>query len=86
MSNTEKWNETLVDKRVTYSVEVNGRFVIVEDVPARVNAETGERYFSPEAVELLQQAVRGQYRPVHVVETPVYAYSAFESDKPLRRS
>ena len=47
------WNETLVEKRVTYSVEVNGRFVIVEDVPARVNAETGERYFSPETVELL---------------------------------
>ena len=86
MSNREKWNETLVEKRVTYSVEVNGRFVIVEDVPARVNAETGERYFSPETVELLQQAAWGQYRPVRVIETPVYAYSAFQSDKPLQPS
>ena len=86
MSNREKWNETLVEKRVTYSVEVNGRFVIVEDVPARVNAETGERYFSPETVELLQQAAWGQYRPVRIIETPVYAYSAFEPDKSLRHS
>ena len=86
MVNDNVWNETLVEKRVTYSVEVNGRFVIVEDVPARVNVETGERYFSPETVELLRPAAWGQYRPVRVVETPVYEYSAFESDKPLRRS
>lgn len=86
MVNDNVGNEALVEERVTYSVEVNGRFVIVEDVPARVNVETGERFFSPETVELLQQAVWERYRPVRVVETPVYAYRAFESDKPLRRS
>lgn len=80
MSNREKWNETLVEKRVTYSVEVNGHFVIVEDVPARVNVETGERSFFPETVELLQQAVWERYRPIRVIETPVYEFTAFESD------
>ena len=63
MPDNELWNETFVEKRVTYSVEVNGRFVIIEDVPARVNVETGERYFSPETVELLQQAVLGTVSP-----------------------
>ena len=57
------WSETLIEKRVMYSIEVDGRFIIIEDVPARVNGETGERYFSPETVERLQQAVCQWFRP-----------------------
>ena len=56
-SKNEEWSETLVEKRVTYSIEVAGRFVIIADVPARVNVETGEQHFSPETVEHLQQTV-----------------------------
>ena len=82
----EVWHETLVEKKVTYSIEVDGRFVIIEDVPARVNIETGERYFSPETVERLQQAVWERYRPVRTIETPVYEYTAFVSDEPLQSS
>lgn len=57
MPDNEEWSETLVEQKVTYSLEVDGQFVIIEDVPARVNVETGEKYFSPETVERLQQAV-----------------------------
>ena len=53
------WNEPLVEQTVTYHIEVNGRLLLVENVPARVNVETGERYFAPETVERLQQAVWG---------------------------
>ena len=67
----------MVEKRVTYSIEVDGRFIIIEDVPARVNVETGERYFSPETVERLQQVVWEQHRPIRVIETPVYEFTAF---------
>ena len=69
MTGNKVWNETLVKKRVTYSIEVDGRFVIIEDVPARVNIETGEKYFSPETVERLQQAVWERCRPVRTIET-----------------
>ena len=86
MSDNEMYNEALVEKKVTYSIEVNGQFIIIEDVPARVNVETGERYFSPETVERLQQAVWKQYRPIRTIETPVYEYAAFASDKPLQPS
>ena len=86
MPDNETWNETLVEKKVTYSIQVDERFVIIEDVPARVNLETGERYFSPETVECLQQAVWEQYRPVRTIETSVYEYAAFVSDKPLQSS
>ena len=76
MPDNEVWSETLVEKSVTYSIKVDGRFVIIEDVPARVNVETGEKYFSPETVERLQQAVWEQCQPVRTIETSVYEYAA----------
>ena len=41
---------------MTYLIEIGGRLPLVENVPARVTVETGERYFSPESLERLQQA------------------------------
>lgn len=67
--------ERLVERRVTYTLEHQGRFYIVENVPARVNEETGEQFFSPATVEKLQQTIRGQSKPNKVIETPVYEFS-----------
>lgn len=76
MPDDEAWNETLIEKTVTYHIEIDGRFFLIGNVPARVNIETGEKYFSSETVERLQQAVWERYRPVRTVETPVYEYAA----------
>jgi hypothetical protein len=40
-----------VERLVTYTLEFEGKFYIVENVPARVNEETGEQFFSPSTVE-----------------------------------
>ena len=69
-------NETVVEKSVTYQIVIDGQILLVEGVPARVNVETGGRYFAPETVERLQQVVWGQCRPVRTVETPVYQYAS----------
>jgi YgiT-type zinc finger domain-containing protein len=71
---THAWNETFEDRRVTYTQELEGRFVIVEGVPARVCRETGETLFSPETVDQLQRLVRGRLRPARMVETPIYEF------------
>ena len=81
MPNNEEWSEALVEQKVTYSIEVDEQLVIIENVPARVNVETGEKHFSPETVERLQQAVSERYRPVRTIETPVYEYTAFVTEK-----
>lgn len=65
----------MVERRVTYTVEHEGRFYVVENVPARVDEETGEQYFAPSTVERLQEVVLGKQKPDRVVETPVYQYS-----------
>ena len=76
MQNNNVWNEPLIEENVTYSIEIDNRFILIENVPARVNIETGEKYFAPEIVERLQQAVWKQLKPVRVIETPVFEYAS----------
>ena len=52
-----EWNETLVEKKVTYTLEMDGNFFLIENVPDRVNLDTGEQFFSPTTVERLQQII-----------------------------
>ena len=68
--------ETLEERRVTYTLEMNGKFYIVENVPARVCVETGEQFFAPEVVEQLQKTVWEEQQPQRVLETPVYEFAA----------
>jgi hypothetical protein len=70
------WNENLVDQEVTYVLEMEGKVIIIEKVPARVNIETGERLFSPETVERLQQMVSEQKKPKRILKTPVFEFAA----------
>lgn len=81
MSENKPWTETLVETKVTYHIEYQGRLFLIEHVPARVNPETGERHFSPETVERLHQIVRGNTLATRTrtIETPVYE---FESTSP----
>lgn len=75
MPGDEVWNERLVEKTVTHHIEIDEQLYLVENVPARVNIETGEKYFSPETVERLQRVVWERCRPVRTIETPVYEYA-----------
>jgi hypothetical protein len=73
--NNKNWEEPLDLQMVTYSLEIDGRFILIENVPARVNVETGERYFAPETVERLQQTVWEKHPPSRMIETPVFEFS-----------
>ena len=67
--------EKLVSQKVTYSLYKGGQFYIIENVPARVNLETGDQYFSPKAVENIHQIILGQKKPVRTIQTPVFNYA-----------
>lgn len=64
-----------MEQKVTYTLEVNGRLIVVENVPARVNLETGEQLFAPETVERLQKLIWQQSKPKRVLQVPVYEYA-----------
>ena len=73
--NTPAWNETFEECLVTYTQETDGRFIVVERVPARVCRETGEQLFSPQTVTRLQAIIRSRLKPARVIETPVYEFA-----------
>jgi YgiT-type zinc finger domain-containing protein len=72
---SDQWQETLVEQKVTYTLEVNGKLIVVENVPARVNLETGEQLFSPDTVERLQKMIWEQEKPKRVIQVPVYEFA-----------
>ena len=72
---TEPKLERLVEQTVTYTLFKDGKFYIVENVPARVNTETGEQFFSPQTVEHLQQIISGGRPPRRVIQTPVFEFA-----------
>jgi hypothetical protein len=74
MTHVEDRQDVIVERRVTYSLEKDGRFFLVEGVPARVNLDTGEQFFAPQTVEQLQRMILGGEEPVRMVETPVYQF------------
>lgn len=75
MTHAEDRRDGIVERRVTYTLEKDGRFFLVENVPARVNLETGEQFFTPQTVERLQRMLGGHEKPVRVVETPVFQFA-----------
>lgn len=75
MMSTYHWNEKLVERKVTYTLDLNGQLIVIENVPARVNLETGEQLFSPDTVERLQKMVWQQSKPKRVIQVPVYEYA-----------
>jgi len=55
---------------------MNGQLIVVENVPARVNVETGEQLFSPDTVERLQKMmIWKQGKPKRMIQVPVYEYA-----------
>jgi YgiT-type zinc finger domain-containing protein len=72
---TSKQKEKLVERRVTYTLALDGKFYIVENVPARVNEETGEQFFSPSTVKRLRGMILGSVKPSKIIKTPLYRFS-----------
>jgi hypothetical protein len=72
---TETIEERLVEQKVTYILLKEGKFYIIENVPARVDLETGEQFFSPQTVERLQHIIWEDRQPVRVIQTPVFEFA-----------
>ena len=67
--------ESLIETTVTFTLLKDGKFYVIENVPARVNQDTGEELFSIQTVERLQKMVWDNKKPLKVLETPVYEFA-----------
>ena len=75
MTPTTYPKETFVPEKVTYTIEVDGKLIVIERVPARVCLETGEQLFSADTVERIQRLILNRPRPARVMEVPVFEFS-----------
>ncbi len=66
--------ETIVETKVTYTLEYEGNFILIEDVPARVCQETGEQFFAPDTVEHIHAIIKTKKKPERTIQTPVFHY------------
>ena len=64
----------LIQRKVTYTLVKDDKVFIVENVPARVDVETGEQFFSPGTVDRLQSIIEDSPKPHRVVQTPVFNF------------
>ena len=72
MPSETEHSETLV----LYTLIQDGELIVVENVPARIDPETGEQFFSPQTVERLQSIVWDRRRPARIIQTPVYEFAS----------
>ena len=70
-----KWHEKIENRHVIYTLELNWQLIVIENVPARVNVETGEQLFAPETVERLQKMISEHKKPKRVMQVPVYEFA-----------
>jgi hypothetical protein len=75
ISSKDKYRSMQVEKQVTYTLELDRQVFMIEDVPARVDEETGEQFFSPSTVEHLQQIILTEQAADRFTEVPVYKYA-----------
>lgn len=68
--------ETMIETQVTYTLEFEGKFYVIENVPARVCLETGEEFFSLDTMERLQETIWNEKPPVRTIETRVFDFAA----------
>lgn len=73
--NPQTHDEQFTETTVTYSIDIDGQFILIENVPARVSVETGEEVFSPSVVERLQRVAWGEQKPTRMIQTPVFEYA-----------
>ncbi|WP_013320886.1 YgiT-type zinc finger protein [Gloeothece verrucosa] len=62
------------EKLVNEVFEINGKYVLVENIPAKVCSQCGKVIFSSEAAEKVRLMVHGGQQPSKSIQVDVFAY------------
>ena len=71
--NCEYCGGTIVEKRVTLHRKARGRYVLIENVPARVCSLCGTRYYAANVLKTIEESVRGRRQARRKVTVSVYS-------------
>ncbi len=62
-------------KKVTFSYEEDDKYILVENVPAEICTECGEKTYSPEVTDELLRFAKDEFQPVKIIEVPVFNFA-----------
>ena len=62
------------DELVSEVFQIEGKPVLVENIPARVCIRCSEPVYSRETTEKIRQMLHSQAKPIRTVRMPVFAY------------
>lgn len=65
----------MFETKVTYTLEHDGHFYLVENAPASTSPETTEQFFSPETVQRFQSLIFQNKKPIKFTQTPVFEFA-----------
>lgn len=63
----------IVEKKVSLSRKVKGKYVLLENVPAGVCTKCGTRYYAANVLKTIEETVRGHRKAKREVRVPVYS-------------
>jgi HTH-type transcriptional regulator/antitoxin MqsA len=63
------------NRNVTFIYDQDGYFIFIENVPAEVCRQCGEKTYSPEVTDELVRLVKKKIDPVKTVQVPVFDYA-----------
>ncbi|KAA3662099.1 MAG: type II toxin-antitoxin system MqsA family antitoxin [Calditrichaeota bacterium] len=65
----------LQNQKVTFVYDHDNEYFLVENVPAEVCAQCGEKTYNPEVTDRLMHLFRKKLRPEKTVEVPVFDFN-----------
>jgi len=69
----EYCNEAIVERLVTLHRQVDGQYVLIENVPAGVCAECGTRYYAANVLKIVEDSIHSKRQAPREMVVPVYA-------------
>lgn len=66
---------TVQERLITYVQEYKGRVIIIENVPAEVCGQCGEKLLRAEVAERIQKVVWERPAPTRETKVPVYEFA-----------
>jgi len=60
--------------KVTFVYEDEDKYLFVENVPAAICTKCGEKMYSPEVTDKLQEFAKNKFKPEKIVKVPVFNF------------
>lgn len=70
----EYCNGSIIEKKFDLSRKVEGKYILIENVPTGVCTQCGTRYYAANVLKTVEESIRGRRKAEREIVVPVYSY------------